>query len=250
MFREYFCLSALILAGCFLILNRRSAEVRLCQADAPDRHSLLFPALSSTPLRCLVVEDQLMIQQLLMAMLGQHPALQVVGSACSVANGIAACSELAPDLLILDIALPDGDGLSVARALATLDPSARVIVLSSFASTVERPPELRSQIVAILDKSRAYQDLIREVESLLPEGLQPPPTPSLDLSLLTPREREILDLVGRGWSSRSIAERLIISQHTVETHRRNICSKLGLSGAALVRQASLLVQAPRVLGGG
>lgn len=186
-----------------------------------------------------------MIQQLLMAMLDQHPALQVVGSACSVAEGIAACAELAPDLLILDIALPDGDGLTVARALASLDSAARVIVLSSFASTVERPPELRSQIVAILDKSRAYQDLIRAVEALLPEGMPPRPTPLLDLSLLTPREREILELVGRGCSSRHIAEQLIISQHTVETHRRNICSKLGLSGAALVRQASLLMQLPR-----
>lgn len=189
-----------------------------------------------------------MIQQLLMAMLDQHPALQVVGSACSVAEGIAACAQLVPNLLILDIALPDGDGLSVARALADLDPSARVIVLSSFASTVERPPELRAQIVAILDKSRAYQDLIREVEALLPEGVLPGPAPFLDLSLLTPREREILELVGQGCSSRHIAERLIISQHTVETHRRNICSKLGLSGAALVHQASMLVPSPPVLG--
>lgn len=185
-----------------------------------------------------------MIQQLLMAMLAQHPALEVVGSACTVDEGIAACTALAPDLLILDIALPDGDGLAVARALAELDPGARVIVLSSFASTVERPPELRSQIVAILDKSRAYQDLIREVEALLPEGVPPRSAASLDLSLLTPREREILELVGRGCSSRHIAEQLTISQHTVETHRRNICSKLGLSGAALVHQASLQVRLP------
>lgn len=190
-----------------------------------------------------------MIQQLLMAMLDQHPALQVVGSACSVAEGVAACEELAPDLLILDIALPDGDGLCVAHALAERDSSARVIVLSSFASTVERPPALRAQIVAILDKSRAYQDLIREVEALLPDGM-PQPTPFiLDLSVLTPREREILELVGRGCSSRHIAEQLIISLHTVETHRRNICSKLGLSGAALVRHASLLMQSPQLPGG-
>lgn len=189
-----------------------------------------------------------MIQQLLMAMLGQHRALQVVGSACSVAEGIAACTALEPDLLILDIALPDGDGLAVARALAEMHPGARVIVLSSFASTVERPPELREQIVAILDKSRAYQDLIREVEALLPpESFGAAPAP-LDLSLLTPREREILELVGSGCSSRSIAEQLVISQHTVETHRRNICSKLGLSGAALVRQATLLMQSSQAQG--
>jgi len=204
------------------------------------------PIVAGPSLRCLVVEDQLMIQQLLMAMLDQHPALQVVGSASSVAEGIATCARLEPDLLILDIALPDGDGLTVARALAELNPTARVIVLSSFASTVERPPELRSQIVAILDKSRAYQDLIRELEALLPADLLHNDTTSApDLSLLTPREREILELVGGGCSSRRIAELLVISPHTVETHRRKICSKLGLSGAALVRQATLLVQAPQ-----
>ena len=192
-------------------------------------------------LRCLVVEDQLMIQQLLMAMLQQHPALEVVGSASSVAEGIACCTSLSPDLVILDIALPDGDGLSVAHALADHNPAARVIVLSSFASTVERPTKLRSQIMAVLDKSRAYQDLIREVEALLPAKPDEPTQVTPDLTGLTPREREILELVGNGWSSRRIADLLIISQHTVETHRRNICSKLGLSGAALVRQASLLV---------
>ena len=217
-----------------------------CCARAPQLHRRSFvPGPSS--LRCLVVEDQLMIQQLLVAMLDQHPGLQMVGSARSVAEGIAACLEHHPDLLILDIALPDGDGLEVAHALAAQNPAARVIVLSSFASTVERPPQLRAQIVAILDKSRAYQELIREVEALLPAELLDEAPPSLDLSVLTPREREILELVGSGWSSRRIAEQLILSQHTVDTHRRNICGKLGISGAALVRQASLLVQAPRNL---
>lgn len=219
--------------------------MQICQDEHVIQHLVSPHALSRRSLRCLVVEDQLMIQELLMAMLDQHPALEMVGSACSVVEGINACAELAPDLLILDIALPDGDGLVVAQALAQRHPAARVIVLSSFASTVERPPELRSQIVAILDKSRAYQDLIREVEALLPpELLEGHPQP-LDLTALTPREREILQLVGSGCSSRRIAELLIISPHTVETHRRNICSKLGLSGAALVHQASLLVQKPR-----
>lgn len=199
----------------------------------------------SSPLRCLVVEDQLMIQQLLMAMLDRHPALQVVGSASSISEAIDACASLRPDLVILDIALPDGDGLGVAQALHGVNPAARVIVLSSFASTVQRPPGLRDQIVAILDKSRAYQDLIQEVEALLSPEQLAEESPLPDLALLTPREQEILELVGQGCSSRRIAEQLLISQHTVETHRRNICSKLGLSGAALVREATLLVQPPR-----
>ena len=198
--------------------------------------------MTSTQLRCLIVEDQLMIQELLVAMLQRHPSLEVVASASTASEGIAACLEHKPDLLILDLALPDGDGLVVARALQVLQPDARVIVLSSFASTAERPPELREQIVAILDKSRAFQDLINEVEALLPEEAISPPQPSINLEVLTSREQTILALIGRGYSSRQISEELCISQRTVETHRHKICTKLGISGAALIHQATLLYQ--------
>ena len=192
-------------------------------------------------MRCLVVEDQLMIQQLLVKQLQRHSRLELVASASTAAEGIAACLEHRPDLLVLDLALPDGDGLTVARALLVIQPDAQVIVLSSFASTCERPPELREQIVAILDKTRAYQDLIRVVDTLLP--YEASSSSSIDiamLKLLTRREREILTLLGRGCSSRQIADQLFITLRTVETHRRNICSKLGLSGAALIHQATRL----------
>ena len=192
-------------------------------------------------MRCLVVEDQLMIQQLLVKQLQRHSRLELVASASTAAEGIAACLEHRPDLLVLDLALPDGDGLTVARALLVIQPDAQVIVLSSFASTCERPPELREQIVAILDKTRAYQDLIRVVDTLLP--YEASSSSSIDiamLKLLTRREREILTLLGRGCTSRQIADQLFITLRTVETHRSNICSKLGLSGAALIHQATRL----------
>jgi DNA-binding NarL/FixJ family response regulator len=193
-----------------------------------------------------VVEDQLMIQQLLVGMLQRHPSLELVASAGSAAEGIAACLEHRPDLMILDLALPDGDGITVARALQVIQPAARVIVLSSFATTAERPPELREQIVAILDKSRAYQELIREVEALRPAEAG---SDACRLELLTPREREILALIGRGCTSRQIGELLHITQRTVETHRHNICSKLSLSGAALIHQATLMHQLPPIPSG-
>jgi DNA-binding NarL/FixJ family response regulator len=199
-----------------------------------------------SPLRCLVVEDQLMIQQLLVGMLQRHPSLELVASAGSAAEGIAACLEHRPDLMILDLALPDGDGITVARALQVIQPAARVIVLSSFATTAERPPELREQIVAILDKSRAYQELIREVEALRPAEAG---SDACRLELLTPREREILALIGRGCTSRQIGELLHITRRTVETHRHNICSKLSLSGAALIHQATLMHQLPPIPSG-
>lgn len=193
-------------------------------------------------LRALIVEDQLMLQQLLIGMLDRDPRLEVVGSASTAAEAIAACAFLLPDLVILDMALPDGDGLQVAQALRVLQPSARAIILSSFASTLERPPELRSTIVAILDKNRAFQDLLQEIEALLPSDPDQSKDPSLDLNLLTRREQEVLALIGGGQSSKAIATQLCLSVRTVETHRRNICNKFSLSGAALIRAATLLSQ--------
>lgn len=192
-------------------------------------------------LRCLVVEDQRMLRHLLVGMLQRHPAIEVVASVGTVEQAIAACSAHHPDLLILDIALPDGDGFSVAHALRALKPEARTIVLSGFASTVERPPDLRDMITAILDKSRAYEELLSAVECLLPQEAH---TLRLmdSLSNLTEREYEVLRLIGAGYTSRAIAAELSIAVRTVETHRRNISGKLGITGAALVHQATVLGQ--------
>lgn len=197
---------------------------------------------AAVPLRCLLVEDQLMIQQMLVEMLSRQQGLEVVGTAVTAASGITACAELKPDLLILDWALPDADGLTVARALQVLQPDARVIVLSSFASTVAWPLELRDQLAAIVDKSRAFQDLLEAITPLLDTTTVTPTPVVLDCESLTARERDVLVQIGRGLSSQAIAAALGISVRTVETHRHNICRKLGLSGSALVSQAALLLQ--------
>lgn len=195
--------------------------------------------------RCLLVEDQLLLQQLLIVMLAQQSGLEVLGGVCTAAEGIAACAAMRPDLLILDMALPDADGLNVARALHVLKPEARVIVLSSFASTVEWPRELRQQLVAILDKTRAFQDLLAAITPLLPQEtvVSGPTLP--DCSSLTGRERQVLELVGRGLNSQAIGTELGIAVRTVDTHRHNISRKIGLSGASLVRYAVLLGQTRR-----
>ncbi len=97
---------------------------------------------------------------------------------------------------------------------------------------------MREPIAAILDKSRAYHNLNREVEALLPAKARGGNSVAARLLvLLTRREREILALIGRACSSRQIRAQLHITQRTAETRRHNICCKLGLSGASLVRQA-------------
>lgn len=197
-------------------------------------------------LRTLVVEDQLMFQELLVSMLRSQAALSDVASASTAAEGIAACATLRPDLLILDIALPDAEGLTVAKALQVLNPDAKVIVLSSHASTFLRPPELRDSICAVIDKARAFDDLLQEISTLVGEDLSPP-SGDADLPLevldqLTQRERQVLERMGRGESNKLMAAALDLSVRTVESHRRNIATKLGCSGARLIRIATLLQQ--------
>lgn len=202
----------------------------------------------SAPLRCVVVEDQVMFLQLLVAMLRGQQGLDVVGTALSVEEGRAVCLELRPDVLIFDLALPDGRGTAVAEALLGVQPSARLIVLSGEASSFVCPAPLRTALSAVVDKTRAYGTLSQEVAALCRPhtehdscaGADPA---ALDAEMarqsLTPREQEIFRLIGRGLSNRDIAAALHLSQRTVETHRKNIVAKLGLSGPDLVRLAAL-----------
>ncbi|QVL54184.1 MAG: response regulator transcription factor [Cyanobium sp. M30B3] len=186
-----------------------------------------------------------MFQELLVAMLRGHPGLADVSTASTASEGIDCCSRIRPDLLILDIALPDAEGLTVAKALQVLNPAAKVIVLSSHASTFLRPPELRNTICAVIDKARAFDDLLQEIVAIT--GCEPLERPEDELPLdalkqLTQRERQVLDRLGRGRSNKDMALDLDLSVRTVESHRRNIAIKLGCSGARLIRIATLLQQ--------
>jgi DNA-binding NarL/FixJ family response regulator len=196
-----------------------------------------------------VVEDQVMFLQLLVAMLRGHEALDVVGTALTVAEGRAVCLQQRPDLLILDLALPDGRGLEVAYTLLEVAPAARVIVLSGEASSFVCPAPLRAMVHAVVDKTRAYGTLSQEIgefcrqrlagtgeATVMPARSEPGLLPT---RRLTQREDEVFALIGRGRSNREIAAQLHLSQRTVETHRKNIVAKLGVSGPELVRLAAL-----------
>lgn len=189
-----------------------------------------------------------MFLDLLEAMLSLQADLEVVGSRRTVADAIQAVNELSPDLLVLDLDLPDGDGTQVAEALQRCHPSARLIVLSGQASTFLCPEGLEPMLHAVVDKTNAYRDLQQELARLRPAAPGQPTDPGLDpgqaIERLTLRERQVLSLIGRGMSSKAIASRLGLAADTVHTHRRHITIKLGVSGAELVRIAVLYGQSP------
>ena len=173
-----------------------------------------------------------MFLQLLVGMLREIDGMEVVATATTASAGIAACLEQRPSLLILDLTLPDQDGVAVAVELARVNPAARLIVLSAAASSFVCDPALDPMLHAVVDKIDACETLAAEIRELLGDRSDAD-------ALLTEREEQVLILIGQGLTNGRIAERLGLSVHTVDTHRRNICAKLGMKRGELVRQAAL-----------
>lgn len=190
-------------------------------------------------LSCVIVEDQTMFRQMLHNMLQGAPGLRVSAAAASAAEGVRACERHQPDLLVLDLALPDGSGVDVARRLARTNPAARIIILSGEASTFVCPADLRDAVHAVLDKTQAFDDLAAELKTLLPKarGGSSSARNHEVRDRLSEREYEIFLLVGRGLLSKEVGEKLHISPQTVQTHRRKMAEKLGTTGAEFVQLA-------------
>lgn len=198
-------------------------------------------------LRCLILEDQVMFAQLLGTMLQPVRALEIAGLACSCREGLQLCRQLRPDLLILDLALPDGDGTAVARAALQVNPDCRILVLSAEASTFVCPPDLEPAVVDVIDKASTYDTLTTSLADLLRQiqGERPPQASAScqPITLLTPRQQDVFRLIGRGLQNKEIAKALALEVNTVETHRKDIARRLAVSGAELVQLATLQVSA-------
>ena len=192
-------------------------------------------------LRCLILDDQTMFLQLLAGMVRTTPGLDLVGAFSGVTKAREYVSHNAVDLLILDLALPDGQGISVLKAAAKKNPKVQTIILSGHASQFVCPADLRSHVHAVVDKTQAYGSLQKEIAEIL----RPTTDGRVEMSprlKLTPREYDVFSMVGQGRMSKEIAEKLGIALRTVETHRKAICRKLRMSGPELVRQASIHLQ--------
>lgn len=191
------------------------------------------------PLSCVIVEDQAMFLDMLGGMLSMRGGLRVVDRARSVAAGKRCCQQHRPDLLVLDLTLADGSGLEVARAFLEANPAGRVIVVSGNSSDFVCPAWLNHSLQAVIDKNETFQALRQELDELLGPARSAPAVPreGTPAELLTAREAEIFALIGDGFTSREIGEKLTISEQTVQTHRKRIAAKLGTHGDELTRLA-------------
>jgi two-component system NarL family response regulator len=190
--------------------------------------------------RVVIVEDQRIVRELLSAMLTGEPNITVVGQADNGREALELAERLRPDILLLDIALPDLDGIAVMQILRSRRPETRVIALSIHdeARLVEGMIDagasgyvLKS---AAMDELRQAIRAVAQGETYVSSELRHPP-PAADTlraaqaaSGLGRRERQVLALLAEGKHSSAIARQLGISVATVDVHRRNIMRKLGL----------------------
>ncbi len=206
-----------------------------------------------TVIRVLVVDDHTIVRQGLVALLATTPGVVVAGEAGTADAAVVAAQELQPDVVLLDLNLPDRPGTTILPKLAEVAPLARVLVLSMHDSEEYVRPAVAAGARGYLVKGSGLGDLVAAIAavasgqaffspsaaaSLLPAARQAPTTDGERLASLSPRERQVLELVALGLTSVEIAERLAIAQKTVEAHRANLGAKLGMRDVpALVRFA-------------
>jgi DNA-binding NarL/FixJ family response regulator len=216
------------------------------------------------PIRVLIVDDHAVVREGLRTFLELQDGFEMAGEAADGEAGVRAAERLRPDVVLMDLVMPRLDGVGAMRELRRRLPSARVIVLTSFADDARLLPAIRAGAAGYLLKDVEPRELARAVraahagEALLApvvaarlvEALAGPATgePGPEgADRLTPREREVLDLLARGVANKRIARELGISEKTVKTHVGHVLAKLGVSDrtqAALQAVREGLVQAP------
>lgn len=183
------------------------------------------------PLEILLVDDHAMVREGLAGIIRADPRLRVAGCAGSCREASALFRRLAPDVVVIDFRLPDGDGIGFIRSHAPLHPGVRWIVLTMHKNPAIREEALRAGAHDFVVKDLACEDLIASITGTTAPLATCP-------GLLSSRERQVLAAVVKGMTSKEIAAELGVSVKTVETYRERLMRKSGARNAAeLTRHA-------------
>jgi DNA-binding NarL/FixJ family response regulator len=192
-------------------------------------------------IRIVIAEDQRMLRELLSALLVREPEFEVVGEAGTGGEALALAAQLNPDVMVLDISLPEVDGIEVARSLKGRLPALKLLALSVHTERPVVQQMLKAGADGYVVKTSALEELVHAIRAvaqgkvyLSPEVARDAlaPQAAAQPGMLGSRERQVLALLADGKRSSEIGERLQIATATVEAHRRNIMRKLRLHSVA------------------
>jgi NarL family two-component system response regulator LiaR len=206
---------------------------------------------SMKPIRVLIVDDHAMVRKGLVAFLKNQPELDLVGEACDGREAVESCEQDQPDVILMDLVMPELSGVAATRTIHQRWPQVQVIALTSFQEKELVQDALQAGAIGYLLKNVSGEELaeaIRQAHSgrptLAPEAIQaliqPPSEVESLAASLTRRDHEVLALLVKGMSNPEIAGKLFISRATVKVHISNILSKLGV--ASRVEAISLAIQ--------
>jgi two-component system, NarL family, response regulator NreC len=191
-------------------------------------------------IRIELAEDQRLIRELLAGVLAREADFQIVAEAGTGREAIALAESTRPDIVLLDISLPDLDGMEVARTLRKAQPKLAILALSIHEEPYFVQEMLRAGADGYVVKSAAVRELVQAIRTVSQGSMYLSPVITRQAvgrgpaflsgaaARLSAREREVLALIANGKTSAEIAAKLLISAGTVEAHRRNIMTKLGL----------------------
>ncbi len=190
----------------------------------------------------LIVDDHTVVRQGLRTLLELQEDIEVVGEASNGVEAVEQARQLLPDVVLMDLVMPEMDGIAATRSIRSLCPTTKVIILTSFAEDDKVFPSIKAGAQGYLLKNVSPTDLIKAIQAahrgeaqldpeiakkLMDEFSAKPEKPTS--GELTAREMEVLRIIARGLNNREIAEELVLSEKTVKTHVSNILSKLHLS---------------------
>ncbi|MGI5458599.1 response regulator transcription factor [Streptomyces sp. CA-249302] len=202
------------------------------------------------PARVVVADDQTVVREGIVMLLGLLPGIEVVGAAGDGEEAVKLVAELAPDVVLMDLRMPRCDGVEATRRIRAEHPGTQVVVLTTFADDESLFPALRAGARGYLTKDAGGDEIVRAVHSVLSgdAGLSPsiqrrllerlsepeprPVAPAEPPDGLTAREIEVLVLISEGFSNTEIGRKLHVSTATVKTHINNIFTKTGLKDRA------------------
>lgn len=194
-------------------------------------------------IRVMIVDDHPVVRRGIKSLLGEEEDIQVVGEAVNGRDALEKVDALQPDVILMDLVMPEMGGIEAIQKITAAHPSARILVMTSFAADDKVFPSIKAGALGYLLKDSDPEDLIRMIRqvyrgelSIHPsiarkviQELNRPAQEPLTPSPLTEREMEILQLLAQGVENKQIALRLFVREATVRTHVSNILSKLQLA---------------------